>query len=399
LINLVPRYHWEYRLTDALRGTAAAITPGPIDRTIHLDGIGDCYAVRSGRAALVLALRSLSLPTGSRVAVPLYCCPVVFEAVVAAGHRPAFVDVEESTYCMSAIDLASKVASVSAVVGVHMFGNLCDFDALRNVARGRPLIEDCAQGIGTQTRGRIAGTLGDVAFFSFRCGKYVSAGEGGAVYSGRREYRERLARLVAELRADGAISELVHVGSTFAKAKLYNRPAYGLIGYPLGRWLDRRLNLTAKSGVSLRRIRKSDLCIARKRMSEIASQVQRQQANADFYTEHLTVDVRMLCGPPEGVMTNRYQYPLRFRSQAERDSMAADLLADGVDSARYLDDVIDVAREEFEYAGDCPVSERLAKTTLIIPSSYNLKQRTVRRIAAAVNDSWQRTVNSSVSEQ
>jgi dTDP-4-amino-4,6-dideoxygalactose transaminase len=391
--NLVPRYHWEYRLKDVLRGTAAALLTDPDDTTIHLAGIGDCYAVRSGRTALVLAIRSLSLPTGSRIAVPLYCCPVVFEAIVAAGCQPAFVDVDESTYCMSATDFARKVTEVSAAVGVHMFGNVCDFDGLRSVAGGRPLIEDCAQAIGTTSRGRSGGTLGDVAFFSFRCGKYISAGEGGAVYSEQPRCRERLARLVADLPAEDAMSELVHVTATFAKAKLYNRPAYGLVGYPLGRLLDRKLNLSAKAGVSVGRVRKSDLSIARERLASIVLQVERQRAHAAYYSEHLTLAAGMLCTPPADTCCNRYQYPIRFGTEAERDRMADALLTQGIDSARYLDDVVLTARTGFGYGGDCPVSERLSKTTLVIPNSYNLSRRTVRRIVDAVNSSWEQMSN------
>lgn len=393
MIHLVPRYHWEYRLRDALRGGLAALKPGVGAATIRVDGVGDCYAVRSGRTALVLALKSLHLPPASHVAVPLYCCPVVFDAVLAAGCRPAFIDVDEASYCLSAADLRSKIESVSAIVAVHMFGNLCDFDALRSVAGGRPVVEDCAQAIGSVSRGRPAGTFGDVAFFSFRCGKYVSAGEGGAVYSAHSPYRERLSRLLAALPKERAAAEVVHVVSTLAKAALYNRPLYGLIGYRLGHLLDRRMNLSSKRGVTLGTIRKSDLSIARRRLAGIGVQVDRQRRHALYYDRHLPPGLRLAPAAHDGSRPNSYQYPVRFRSEAERDAMARLLLAKGVDSARYLHDIEGIARRHFGYRADCPVAERLAKTTLIIPNSYSLDPATVRHIADAVNSTWQGVAN------
>ena len=185
MFTLLPNELWDYGPVEAIRGLRTAVlSRHPSQRpTVHLPGLGPCLPVRSARAAIVLALKALALPAGASVAVPLYCCPVVFKAIKAAGCRPRFVDVDPETYCLSPADLAAKSSEVDAVIAVHMFGNLCDMPRLREAAAGKPLIEDCAQALGSRLDGRAAGSFGEIAAFSFRSGKYLSVGEGGAVYS------------------------------------------------------------------------------------------------------------------------------------------------------------------------------------------------------------------------
>jgi dTDP-4-amino-4,6-dideoxygalactose transaminase len=90
--------------------------------------------------------------------------------------------VEPETYCLSAGDLSAKRSQIDAVIAVHMFGNLCDMPSLQEAAEGKPIIEDCAQSLGSKLDGRPAGSFGTIAAFSFRSGKYLSAGEGRSVF-------------------------------------------------------------------------------------------------------------------------------------------------------------------------------------------------------------------------
>ena len=82
-----------------------------------------------------------------------------------------FIDVDPTTFCMSASDLYAKRSQVDAVIAVHLFGNLCNMASLQEVAQGKPIIEDCAQALGSNIQGRIAGSFGAIAFFSFRSGQ------------------------------------------------------------------------------------------------------------------------------------------------------------------------------------------------------------------------------------
>src|ERR1039458_6655104 len=127
MLSLLPTEHWDYRPTDLIRGVLTALSPrhSGNQQVIEISGLGPCLPLRSARAAIVLALKALALPSHASIGVPLYCCPVVFKAIKSAGHRARFIDVDPDNYCLSVTDLAAKSSEVDAVFAVHMFGNLC----------------------------------------------------------------------------------------------------------------------------------------------------------------------------------------------------------------------------------------------------------------------------------
>ena len=102
----------------------------------------------------------------------------MFKAVEAAGCKHCFIDIDYTTCCISADDFLRKRNDLDAIIAVHMFGNTCDMHALEDVAEGKPIIEDCAQSLGSMFKGKMTGTYGIAAAFSFRSGKYLSVGEG-----------------------------------------------------------------------------------------------------------------------------------------------------------------------------------------------------------------------------
>lgn len=333
------------------------------------------------------------MPPGAGIGVPLYCCHVVFKAIEAAGCVPRFIDIDPTTFCMSAEDLFAKRSKLDAVITVHMFGNLCDNSGLKAAARGKPIIEDCAQSLGSKLYGRLAGSFGDIAFFSFRSGKYLSVGEGGALFSSREDVRSRVSEIVAAMPSPGRVEECAHVVKTYIKSIFRTKPLYGVMGYHLWNILNKKMNLSEKSGVTLSRVYKADLSIVKKRLPLLDSVIERQRANADFYSSTLKLDPGMLCSEKPCTFYNRYQYPITFPSSEHRNFIADYLLNRQIDTIKYLDEVVGVAAKHYGYAGDCPVAERLSKRVLIIPSYYSLKKRVIQRIAECLNAWWQEAKN------
>ena len=104
----------------------------------------------------------------------------------------------------------------------------------------------------------MAGSFGDVAFFSFRSGKYLSVGEGGALFSSNADIRSRVSQSVAAMPTPDPKEEWVHLAKTYFKSLLRSKPLYGLAGYPLWSFLGKEMNLSARSGVTLSRILQAD---------------------------------------------------------------------------------------------------------------------------------------------
>jgi dTDP-4-amino-4,6-dideoxygalactose transaminase len=144
-----------------------------------------CVGVASGTAALMIAALSAGIRPGDEVIVPAHTFIASALGLSHAGAVPVFCDVDPGT---GLIDPAAAEAAVSertvAVLAVHLYGQMCDMDALGAVAarHGLALIEDAAQAHGARYRDSRAGSLGTAAAFSFYPSKNLGAlGDGGAI--------------------------------------------------------------------------------------------------------------------------------------------------------------------------------------------------------------------------
>jgi dTDP-4-amino-4,6-dideoxygalactose transaminase len=388
MLGLIPTEHWEHTFNDLLRSMVTAVGTKEQNGMLNIPGLGDCIPVRSGRAGLVAAIKALNLVTGARIGVPLYCCPVVFEAIRTAGCKPSFIDVEPGSYCLSAKDLYTKGSQLDAVIAVHMFGNMCDMRALHEAARGKPIIEDCAQAIGSKLEGRMAGSFGTIAFFSFRSGKYLSAGEGGAVFSSQEEIRTRLSELIGAASVPSSKDECAHAAKTYIRSMLRSKPLYGVVGYTLWKVYSEQFAYSAKSPIVVSQIYRTDLALTKNRIAVLDSAIEAQRANAEVYSRTLNLDGSMLCAERPGTYLNRYLYPITFPSSEHRDLIAAHLHNRQIGTIKPYKDIVEIATTHYGYSGGCPAAEQASGRILAIPNNYSLRKDEVQRIAECVNASW-----------
>jgi dTDP-4-amino-4,6-dideoxygalactose transaminase len=117
-------------------------------------------------------------------------------AIIHAGLKPAFVDIDPATLNIDPARLAERLTPhTAAVVVVHYAGNACDMAAILHAAGSRPVIEDCAHAIETEYQGVAAGLLGVAGAFSFYPNKNITTGEGGLVLTSDAALAERVRRL------------------------------------------------------------------------------------------------------------------------------------------------------------------------------------------------------------
>jgi dTDP-3-amino-2,3,6-trideoxy-4-keto-D-glucose/dTDP-3-amino-3,4,6-trideoxy-alpha-D-glucose/dTDP-2,6-dideoxy-D-kanosamine transaminase len=166
-------------------------------------GVAHCLAVANGTDALELALRSLGIGPGDRVATVANAGGYSTTAIRAVGAEPLYIDIDRSTMNMSAADLAARlIPGVRAVIATHLYGRMANLPALLEVTRRRavPLVEDCAQAHGAAIGAKKAGSWGALGCFSFYPTKNLGAlGDGGAITT----CDERLAQRVKSLRQYG----------------------------------------------------------------------------------------------------------------------------------------------------------------------------------------------------
>lgn len=172
-------------------------------------GLPHATACSSGTAAIHAALIAAGVSPGDEVIVPPITDMGSLIPVLYQGAVPVFADVEPETGCLSAASVAERItARTVAAMAVHLAGNPCDLDALRNAcaARGVMLIEDCAQAWGATYHGRPVGTFGAMGCFSLNEFKHISCGDGGLVVTADAAPARRLALSVDKCydRAAGA---------------------------------------------------------------------------------------------------------------------------------------------------------------------------------------------------
>jgi perosamine synthetase len=157
--------------------------------------VGHAVSSNSGTSPLHQALVAIGVQPGDEVILsPLSPVMPTF-AVIQSGAVPVFADVDPDSFLMDPADFARKITAKSkAVLLVHLYGAVCDMSAIKRIARANNLgiIEDAAQCmLGRDGEGRLAGTSGDVATFSFDNKKHLSSGEGGMLVTNRKDIAER----------------------------------------------------------------------------------------------------------------------------------------------------------------------------------------------------------------
>jgi dTDP-4-amino-4,6-dideoxygalactose transaminase len=144
-------------------------------------GVTHVVGVANGTDAITIALRALGVRPGDEVVVPSFTFYASAEAVVGAGARPVFCDVDPATGNVTPQTVrAAMTERVRAIITVDLFGCPTPTEEIREL--GVPVLEDAAQAAGASWDGRRAGTLGDAATFSFYPSKNLGCfGDGGAI--------------------------------------------------------------------------------------------------------------------------------------------------------------------------------------------------------------------------
>lgn len=170
-------------------------------------GIG----VSNGTDALLLCLRAIGIKPGDEVITTPFTFFASAETTSLLGGIPVFADIDPNTFCLDPKKLEEKITSkTKAIIPVHIFGQMCDMDPIMEIAKKHniPVIEDACQAIGSEYKGKRAGSIGDLGCFSFFPTKNLGCyGDGGMIVTNNSEYGE----YIKLLRVHGAKEKYKHI--------------------------------------------------------------------------------------------------------------------------------------------------------------------------------------------
>lgn len=180
-------------LTDALGG-GPAVTQ--FERNYaDFAGVKHAVAVNTGTAALHSAMVAAGVKQDDEVILPSFTFVATAEAVVMAGGKPVFTDINPDTYNISPAEIEKNVTEKTrAIVPVDLFGLSAEVESIRKIAdeHGLAVVEDAAQAHGATYEGKAAGVFADTACWSFYASKNMTTGEGGVVTTDSDELAETL---------------------------------------------------------------------------------------------------------------------------------------------------------------------------------------------------------------
>ena len=161
--------------------------------------VGYCVAVGSGTDALRFALMVAGVGPGHDVITVAHTFIATTEAISQVGARPVFVDIDPRTWNIDVTRIESAITDrTRAIVPVHLYGQPADMEPIKTIAAKHDLmvIEDACQAHGARYQSEMAGSIGDLACFSFYPGKNLGAyGEAGAVTTHSRQMAEQIAKI------------------------------------------------------------------------------------------------------------------------------------------------------------------------------------------------------------
>ncbi len=313
-------------------------------------GVRFGVGVGSGTDALLLTLRALGLGPGNEVIVPAFSFVATASAVILAGARPVFADIEPRYFSLDPASVEARVTpKTRAIIAVHLYGHPAQVEPLREIARhhGLFLVEDNAQAIGATWRGRATGSFGIAGCLSFYPTKNLGAyGDAGMVVTESEELAKRL-------------RAMRHHGQT-------------------EKYLSTELGFNS-------RLDELQAAVLRVKLRHLDSWTLRRQAVAARYTEMLGA-VEGVTAPHIAPLATHvfHQYTIRV---ANRDIVAERLAEQGIGTAVHypLPLHLQPAFAHLEgRRGDCPAAERAAEEVLSLPMYPELTDAQIERVTSAV---------------
>ena len=161
-------------------------------------GVDYAVAMNSGTATLHCALEACGVEAGDEVISPALTVIMDTTATIHSNAIPVYADIDSKTFNIDPEDVERKLSSkTKAIIAVSIYGLPPDMDPLMEIAkrRGITLIEDNAQCMLAAYKGRLAGTLGHVASYSFENTKHISCGEGGMIITNNEILAEKIRKI------------------------------------------------------------------------------------------------------------------------------------------------------------------------------------------------------------
>ncbi len=320
-------------------------------------GSKHCITCGNGTDALYLALLAMDLKPGAEVITPSFTFVASVEAIVRAGFKPVYADVDKDTFCVTKETVEKVITpNTGAIIAVHLFGQCCDMDSIMALGRskGIKIIEDACQSIGsgytfrdgTNKRGGAIADIGCTSFFPTK--NLGCMGDGGALFTDNDDYAAKIRSL-----ANHGMAQRYH---------------YQYIG------INSRLDAIQAA-------------ILRVKLKHIGEFFYSRSTAAAYYDSNLSGVLDKYISVPttqKGSIHTYNQYTIKVAG-GERDVLRSYLADKGVPTMVYYPNPIHLQAPYKEGDGvSLPVTESLCNEVLSLPMHTELSESIQERVVNAI---------------
>lgn len=302
----------------------------------------------NGTVALHLALVALGIKPGDEIIVPDLTFVATANAGSYIGAKQVLVDVDKKNWTIDVNQIKKSITKkTKAIIPVHLYGHPCDMDPIMEIARKYNLfvVEDVAQAIGAEYKGKKTGSIGDISCFSFYGNKILITGEGGMCTTNNDELAERMAFLK---------------NHAMSNEKKYWHTEIGF-NY-------RMTNIQAAIGLA--------------QLERVDKFIEIKRKNAKIYNKLLS-DVRGIEFPVEEKWAKNVYWMYSILTN-KREELSKALKNKNVDSRPFFYPLHTMP--PYLKKGICPISEELSPKGLSLPSSTKLSEDQIKYVCKVISD-------------
>jgi dTDP-4-amino-4,6-dideoxygalactose transaminase len=318
------------------------------ERFAQLCGVKHAVATSSGTTALHVALLANGIGPGDEVITTPFTFIASANSILFAGARPVFVDIDPDTFTIDPLEIERAITPrTKAILPVHLYGYVCDMDALQSIAdkHGLKIIEDACQAVGATYKGKAAGSFGTGAF-SLYATKNVMSGEGGMITTD-----------------DDAVAEACRMIRNHGMKRRYY---HDMLGF---------------------NYRMTDLCaaIGLVQLGRFDEFTMKRRMNAAY----LSANIKSVITPKvkEDYSHVWHQYTIRVNGGRDRDLAVKQLNEAGIGTGVFYPVPAHQQSYMREIVGDVslPVAEQMAQEVISLPVHPQLTQADLNQIVTEVN--------------
>ena len=352
------------------------------------------FAFWKARVAFYAILKSLGITTGDEVIVPGYTCVMDINPIMYLGAKPVYVDIEPDTFNIDPALIEAKITpNTKIILAQHTYGYPCQLARIMDIARKHNLIviEDCCLTLGAKYKGKLVGTFGKAAYFSFQWNKPFTTGLGGMALVNNDALAEKMRAVQQNEAIHPSAKEKFMLAAQLAVYRTFIYPRTTALAQSVFRTLTKKGAVLGSSGSAefspemepgfFKQMSAVQAHSGIRQLRKLKANIEHRKEIASLYDYLLT---------QKGWPTRNYdasiidpvmvRYPVRIK---EKDKALAQAAGAGIELGSWFEcplHPIETPMEKYYYTtGLCPQAEKASAEIVNLPCHPRVNERTARK--------------------